>query len=67
MEFFKKNVCRQDIEMETPLQPSLSPEQTGVNEYDVPVEELGLPPTKYNLSIYYTCIHTYICMCICSK
>lgn len=44
MEFLKKNVCRQDIEMETSLHSSLSPEQTGVNEYDARVEGLGFSP-----------------------
>lgn len=49
MDFFKKCVCGQDVEMETPLHSSLSPEQTFISKYDGPVEGLGFSPSiKYN-------------------
>lgn len=49
MDFFKKCVCGQDVETETPLHSSLSPEQTFISKYDGPGEGLGFPPSiKYN-------------------
>lgn len=49
IDFFKKRVCGQDVETETPLHSSLSPEQTVVSKYDDPVEGLVFSPSvKYN-------------------